>query len=222
MRIDREEKTNFATPFIWQNDQRTELVTSGIGYHRSYDLEGNLLWQIKGKSILAIPTPFAQYGNLYLTAGHVLWGENPFYVVKPGASGDISPPDGTTSTDHIAWSSLKMGPYHPTPLIVDDVLYVLYDRGFLAAFDAKTGQEVYGASAFPTAAPSPARPGATAASCFASTKTASRSSSKPARSSRFCTPTRWPMTTWAWPRRSSWATSCWCARVPACTASVRR
>ncbi len=136
-------------PFIWQNDQRTELVTSGIGYARSYDLDGNLLWQIKGKSILAIPTPFAQYGNLYLTAGHVLWGENPFYVVKPGASGDISPPAGTTATDYIVWSSLKIGPYHPTPLIVDDILYVLYDRGFLAAFDAKTGQEVYGRKRIP-------------------------------------------------------------------------
>lgn len=143
MRVDREEKTNFATPFVWQNELRTELVTSGIGYARSYDLDGKLLWQIKGKSILAIPTPFAQYGNLYLAAGHVVWGDNPFYVIRPGAAGDISPAANETSNDHIVWSNQKIGPYHPTPLIVDDILYVLYDRGFLAAFDAKTGREIY-------------------------------------------------------------------------------
>lgn len=148
-KVDREEKTNYATPFVWENAQRTELVTSGINWARSYDLDGKLLWQIKGKSILAVPTPFAQYGNLYLAAGHVLWGQNPLYVIKPGASGDISPAEKETANDYVIWSSQKIGPYHPTPIIVNDILYVLYDRGFIAAFDAKTGEEVYGRKRIP-------------------------------------------------------------------------
>jgi outer membrane protein assembly factor BamB len=149
MRIDREEKTNYATPFVWKNEQRTELVTSGIGFARSYDLEGKLLWQIKGKSILALPTPFAQFGNLYLAAGHVVWGDNPLYVIRPGATGDISPAAGTTSNQYIVWSSQKIGPYHPTPLVVGDILYILYDRGFMAAFEAKTGREIYSRKRIP-------------------------------------------------------------------------
>jgi outer membrane protein assembly factor BamB len=143
LRIDRDEKTNYATPFVWENELRTELVTSGIGWTRSYDLQGKLLWQLKGKSILAIPTPFAQFGNLYLAAGHVVWGENPMYAVRPGASGDISLGENETTSDYIAWSQQKAGPYHPTPLVCDDTLYVLYDRGFLAAYDAKSGREIY-------------------------------------------------------------------------------
>ena len=149
MRIDREEKTNYATPFIWKNALRTELVTSGIGFARSYDLEGKLLWQIKGKSILAIPTPFEKFGNLYLTSGHVVWGGNPLYVVKPGATGDISLDENVTTSEHIVWSAQKIGPYHPTPLIVGETLYILYDRGLMAAFDAKTGREVYGRKRIP-------------------------------------------------------------------------
>jgi outer membrane protein assembly factor BamB len=150
LRIERkDEKTNYATPFIWKNDQRTELVTSGIGWARSYDLEGNLLWKIKGKSILAIPTPFEYDGLLYLIAGHVLWGENPMYAIKPGASGDISPPKGTTSNDFVVWSNDKGGPYHPTPIIYDGALYVLYDRGFMVAYDPKTGQEIYARKRIP-------------------------------------------------------------------------
>ncbi|MEX2114718.1 MAG: PQQ-binding-like beta-propeller repeat protein [Pirellulales bacterium] len=141
-RIEREEKTNYATPYIWKNALRTELITSGIGYTRSYDLDGKLLWQIKGKSILAVPTPFEKYGNLYLAAGHIVWGKNPVYVVKPGASGDISLTDKETANEFIIWSSDKIGPYHPTPLIVNDVYYFLYDRGFMASFDPKTGEEI--------------------------------------------------------------------------------
>ncbi|HEV3137374.1 MAG TPA: PQQ-binding-like beta-propeller repeat protein, partial [Pirellulales bacterium] len=148
-RIDREEKTNYATPFVWENDQRTELVTSGIGWARSYDLDGKLLWQLKGKSILAIPTPFAQFGNLYLTSGHVVWGANPLYAIRPGARGDISLGESQTSNDYILWSQDKAGPYHPTPLIVGEVMYILYDRGFLAAYDAKTGREIYSRKRIP-------------------------------------------------------------------------
>ncbi len=144
LRVDREdEKTNYATPFVWQNDVRTELVTSGVGWARSYDLDGNLLWKIKGKSILAIPTPFEYDGLLYLIAGHVLWGENPMYAIRPGATGDISPVEPETTNEYVVWSTPKAGPYHPTPIIYQDVLHVLYDRGFMAAFDPKTGAEVY-------------------------------------------------------------------------------
>jgi outer membrane protein assembly factor BamB len=150
LRIDREdEKTNYATPFVWQNDVRTELVTSGIGWARSYDLQGNLLWKVKGKSILAIPTPFAYDGLLYLIAGHVLWGDNPIYAIRPGASGDISTTKEEPTNDHVVWSLEKAGPYHPTPIIYQGVLYVLYDRGFMAAFDPKTGAEVYARKRIP-------------------------------------------------------------------------
>lgn len=143
--VEREEKTNYATPFVWEYEGRTELVTSGVDWARSYDLDGTLLWRLKGRSILAIPTPFAEGGLLYLTSGHVAWGNNPFYAIKPGASGDISPdPENAAPlNEHLAWHLPKAGPYHPTPLVEDGLLYILYDRGLLACHDARTGREVY-------------------------------------------------------------------------------
>ncbi len=71
------------------------------------------------------------------------------YAIRPGAKGDISLPDDATTSEHIVWSYQKAGPYHPTPLILDGILYVLYDRGFLAAYDAKTGREIYGRTRIP-------------------------------------------------------------------------
>ena len=55
-RVDRDERgQNWATPFVWENALRTELVTSGTGGIRSYDLDGELLWEIHGMSGLTIP-----------------------------------------------------------------------------------------------------------------------------------------------------------------------
>jgi outer membrane protein assembly factor BamB len=157
-KVARHEKTNYSTPYIWENPDRTELVTSGINWVTSYDLSGNELWKIKGKSILSIPSPFARDGLLYVTSGHVLWGKHRIYAIRPGAKGDISPPDDdkdekptATPNDpieakvldpHIAWYR-KIGPYHPTPLIVGENLYMLFDRGILMCFDAKTGKLVF-------------------------------------------------------------------------------
>ncbi len=140
--VPRDEKTNYSTPYIWKNALRTELVISGINWATSYDLEGHELWKIKGKSILAIPTPFERFGMLYVTSGHVVWGENQIFAIKPGGSGDLSPQEKETPGEHIAWWQ-KAGPYHPTPLVVDDTLYMLLDRGFMAAYNAKTGETVY-------------------------------------------------------------------------------
>jgi len=141
-KVARDEKTNYSTPFIWENAKRTELVVSGIGWVTSYDLDGRELWKIKGKSILAIPTPFDHAGLLYVTSGHVIWGENRIYAIRPGASGDISPREGKPIGRDLAWYK-KVGPYHPTPLILGDNLYMLFDRGFMACFNAATGKPIY-------------------------------------------------------------------------------
>jgi outer membrane protein assembly factor BamB len=71
------------------------------------------------------------------------------YAIRPGASGDITLGDKETTNDYIIWSYPKAGPYHPTPLILGDTMYILYDRGFLAAYDAHSGREIYGRKRIP-------------------------------------------------------------------------
>src|SRR5262249_48808835 len=63
---------------------------------------------------------------------------------RPGAAGDITPKKGEKGNDFIAWHQRQAGPYNPSPLVYGDYLYVLYDRGYLACYDARTGKEVYG------------------------------------------------------------------------------
>ena len=45
--------------------------------------------------------------------------------------------------ESIAWVSPRTAPYNPSTLVYGDLLYVLYDFGFFACLDAKTGETVY-------------------------------------------------------------------------------
>ena len=142
-RVDRKEGTNWSTPFAWQNELRTEIVTSGSDRVRSYDLSGKLLWEFSGMSSISIPTPFERFGLLYISSGYIADPMRPAYAIRPGASGDISLKPGETSNTYIVWSAAAGAPYNPTPLVYGDTYYTLFDRGFFTSHDAKTGKEIY-------------------------------------------------------------------------------
>ena len=143
-RIEREEVENWATPFVWVNDRRTELVTNGRGKVRSYDLDGKLLWELSGMTANVVPTPFARNGLLYISSGYPGAPVRPVYAIKPGAYGDITLKPGETSNEYIAWFSPRMGTYQTSPLVYGDHFYTLLDRGLLWCHNARTGEEVYG------------------------------------------------------------------------------
>jgi hypothetical protein len=142
-RVDRQEGTNWATPFIWENEMRTEIVTPGSDLVRSYDLSGKLLWQLKGMSTISIPTPFDRFGLLYISSGYVADPLRPTYAIRPGASGDISLKAGETTNSHIVWSLPTGAPYNPTPIVYRNELYTLFDRALFTSHDARTGKEIY-------------------------------------------------------------------------------
>ena len=145
-RVDRDEHTNYGTPFVWKNPLRTELVISGRNQVRSYDLAGKVLWHFKGMSTLAIPTPFEADGLLYLAAGYVgdkQTPNKPVYVVRPGGEGDLTLPEGTNESRSIAWMQPNASSYNPSPLVYQGRLYVRWDFGFLNCRDARTSKELY-------------------------------------------------------------------------------
>jgi outer membrane protein assembly factor BamB len=142
-RVDRDEGTNWATPFVWENELRTEIITAGAKKVRSYDLNGKLLWELAGMSSITIPTPFSKFGLLYVTSGYVADSARPVFAVRPGAAGDISLRSDDKSNRYIAWFLPQAGPYNPSPIVYGDYYYTLFDRGFLTCHDARTGKEVY-------------------------------------------------------------------------------
>ncbi|MCA9051652.1 MAG: PQQ-binding-like beta-propeller repeat protein, partial [Planctomycetaceae bacterium] len=143
-RVDRaDEKSNWATPFVWTNELRTEIITPGSGQVRSYDLNGKQLYQFGGCSSITIATPYAAGGLLFVTSGYVGDKNRPVFALRPGAAGDISLQGSETSSDSVAWSLPQGAPYNPSTIVYRDQLYVLHDRGTFAAYEAATGKVIY-------------------------------------------------------------------------------
>ena len=143
-RRDRNEKSNWSTPFVWENSLRTEIITIGTGKTRSYGLDGTLLWElVADMSSITIATPFTAHGLLYITSGYVGDKHKPIYAIQPGGKGTINLKKNRPVDKSIVWKQPNAAPYNPSTLVYKDLLYVLYDFGFLACFNAKTGEKIY-------------------------------------------------------------------------------
>ena len=144
-RLDRDEKSNWSTPYIWKNKQRTELITAGGTKLQSHNPEnGKLFWEMAAGGRNSI-TPVGNKELLYAdSVDRMMGGRGPIVAIRPGASGDISLKEGENSNEYVAWSIPLRTFRVASPLLYDGCLYMLdQQRGQVRCYDAKTGQENY-------------------------------------------------------------------------------
>ena len=89
-RRQREQETNWSSPYVWENHLQNEIIIPATERVRSYDLNGRELWSFTGMSSITIATPYAVDGLLYVSSGYVGSRQKPIYAIRPGATGDIS------------------------------------------------------------------------------------------------------------------------------------
>src|SRR5260370_6732687 len=141
-RTSRDEIPSWSTPTVYEGNGRAELVANGAKFVRGYDPQtGKELWRIGPNSEITTPTPFAAHDLIFVANGYR--PIQPIYAIRPGASGDISLKDGKESTEFVAWSKQRGGPYMPTPIVYGDYFYTCSNQGVLAAYNARTGQRIY-------------------------------------------------------------------------------
>jgi outer membrane protein assembly factor BamB len=125
----------YATPAIIEYNAQKQLISPAAEVTFSYDpADGKELWRVRhpGWGWNAACRPIFDHGLVYFTSGvskHLL-------AVRPSGSGDV------TDT-HVEWSSRKFVPNMPSPLIVDDLLFMVSDQGFVSCLEAKTGRELW-------------------------------------------------------------------------------
>ena len=134
--------SGWATPLVWENGVRTEVVTIGRGFVISYDTQGRELWRLKGMT-QATPSPVAADGLLYVGSGSQGEANRPLLAIRPGASGDITLPAGEQAGAFVAWMQPRLSGYTPSPLVYRGRVYAVNDNGVLQVADAKTGAEIY-------------------------------------------------------------------------------
>jgi outer membrane protein assembly factor BamB len=134
-------KSAWASPLLWKNKVRTELVTCGGGTVTSYEPKtGKVLWSM-GKLSSFTSSPAADDDRIYFgysnptTVGSL-------YAIKAGAEGDITPMDDTEPTAGIAWIRKGAAPGMPSAVSVGGYVYVMGSVG-LGCYEAKTGELQY-------------------------------------------------------------------------------
>ena len=141
-KTDRDEIPSWGTPTVAITSKGEELIANASNFIRGYDpLTGKELWRLGKSSKITAPTPVFADDILVVASGR--GPQRPIFVVKAGARGDLTLPDGKTSSDAVIWSRTGRGSYMPTPLIYKGNLYVLGNNGTFDAYNLKTGDELY-------------------------------------------------------------------------------
>lgn len=130
-----DQKKAYCTPIsITDKNGREQLVCMGSQWLVSYDpASGEEFWRLdhgSGFSVVPRPVYDEKTGLVFISTG---FGKPELWAVNPDGSGDI------TETDKVAWKESKRIPAKPSPLLVEDELFVIQDGGIGTCFDAATG-----------------------------------------------------------------------------------
>lgn len=141
-RTDRDELPSWATPTVYVGPGGAELVTNAPNFIRGYEpRSGKDLWRLGRSSKITAPTPVFDGALIVVASGRR--PNAPIFVLRAGARGDITLPEGATSGGNVLWTRERAGSYMPTPLVYHGHLYVLQNQGILACYELRSGEKRY-------------------------------------------------------------------------------
>jgi outer membrane protein assembly factor BamB len=141
--VKRDEITTWSSPVGFVADDGTPtIVVSGTKCSAAYDArDGKELWKLGGFSEIVVPTPQITRDVAVLTSGYA--PVQPIVVLKHAARGPLTMPEDKQGTDPFVWNTQRGGPYMPTPIVVNDKLFVLDNGGVLSAYKLDRGERVF-------------------------------------------------------------------------------
>lgn len=132
-KVDRDEKTSWATPLIVPYKGKTQVIVSGTTKARSYDLAtGKVIWECGGQTVNCIPSPVLVDDCVIVMSGYRGAAAHAIPLVS---TGDV--------TGKVRWQYDQGTPYVPSPVLTGGQLWFTQaNLGMLTVLDAKTGKVV--------------------------------------------------------------------------------
>ena len=123
----------YGTPIIVTIDDAPVMVSPGAKAAFAYDpRDGRELWHITYEGFSNAAGTLYGHGLFFINAAH----RSGLYAVRPGGSDDVT-------DSHVVLKYPKNILYKPSPVMVDDLIYMVDDGGVATCVEAKTGQEVW-------------------------------------------------------------------------------
>ncbi len=125
----------FSTPVVIEIDGKPVLLSLGSKAFYAYDpLTGTEFWRTEERgSHSGSPTPLFGQGLIFTCTG---LARGDLWAIRPGGSGVV------TET-HRVWKVTRNVPTRCSPILVDDLIYMVDDGGIVSCLESKSGSEVW-------------------------------------------------------------------------------
>jgi outer membrane protein assembly factor BamB len=134
--------SSWASPFIWKNSKRTEIIACAEKVVTSHDPNtGEELWRFTGIDTGFAPSPASEGDRLYFGASSP-FSSSPMACILAGGKGDISSKSGAKSSEFVAWFRTGANIGMASPVVSNGYLYSPTD-GLITCYDASSGKQLY-------------------------------------------------------------------------------
>lgn len=124
-----------STPLIVMIDGQPQMLTAAAKAAYAYDPRtGEELWRVRYEAWSASASPLYGHGLAYLITG--FGGKTELWAVRVNGQGDV------TDTQ-VAWKYDKAVAKTASPILVDDLLFMVSDDGMLTCLEARSGEQVW-------------------------------------------------------------------------------
>jgi outer membrane protein assembly factor BamB len=126
----------YSTPLVIRTGDRDEVISVGAYRATAYDpTTGREIWRVSypvrfPDGFSNVMRPVYGAGLLFISGGFNIPS---FIAVRPDGTGDVT-------RTHVAWTLMRGAPLTPSPLVVDNDLYLVNDSGIALCLDARTGE----------------------------------------------------------------------------------
>jgi len=131
-----DQKKAYCTPIrIVGPRGRDQLICMGSQWMVSYQPKtGEEIWKVRhGKGFSVVPRPVYQDGVVYFSTG---FGKPQLWAVRVDGSGDVT-------DSHVVWTVIRGIPAKPSPILHDDLIFVIDDNGVASCLECASGDLVW-------------------------------------------------------------------------------
>jgi outer membrane protein assembly factor BamB len=127
-------RKGYGTPLIIEVNGKPQLLSAGAKAVYGYDpLTGRELWQVRHAGHSSAARALFSHGRVYLSTG---FGKTEMLAFRADGQGDLT-------DSNVIWRVSKGAPQMPSPVLVDDLLFMVSDNGIATCLEAETGKEVW-------------------------------------------------------------------------------
>ena len=125
----------FSTPLITEFEGKPVMLSLGSKATYAYDPNtGDELWRVEERKCHSgSARPVTGLGMFFVCTG---FSRGELWAVRPGGKGIVT-------DSNVAWKVTRNVPCKPSPVLVDDLLYMIDDGGIASCIEARTGKEVW-------------------------------------------------------------------------------